>query len=282
MRLQTAVPRGRNDRGSVTTWIAIAVGVVALVIGIVALSRSSDSPPPDSVAPRAAPLTPGWSEAKPGKPFIRVNAPALDDNSVILVGRPVGGKETASLGGVNAEKDKFVIRLSKKASKGVKVPWIVIGPAAPASTESADSSGWDSQWTVLIAITLGVLVAAFLAYAVAVRRRSSGSADHGLELTAFLKVAALLTISALAVMVVLLATEEDAQNLTALFTLFGTIAGYLAGTRTTQEGEPGGEEPPAPHPPSDDESDGGGAESTFQQSPPLRAAARSRRGYQSM
>jgi hypothetical protein len=44
-------------------------------------------------------------------------------------------------------------------------------------------------------------------------------------------VTALVTIAVIALVGVMLATVEDSKNVAALFTLLGTIAGYLAGTR---------------------------------------------------
>jgi hypothetical protein len=176
---------------------------------------------------------------------VALAADATDDSAVQATVQALDKGTTPSVrvAGPNVDTDQFRLVLSQPAPKGgVTVEWEAAGLVDPEDAP-ADDPGLGDEWVAVLVVTGVAIIAAFGAYGLALRRcnpsTDGSSGDRGLELTAFLKVAALLAISALAVIVVLLATDEDAQNLAALFTLFGTIAGYLAGTRPSTEEELG-------------------------------------------
>jgi hypothetical protein len=146
---------------------------------------------------------------------------------------------------VRAADDQFTIVLDKPAPKsGLVVRWVASEVKVDVDDDSGDTEWW-VKWVVVLFLTLLAVGSGFAAFWVTVwRRKDQPSEDNGLEFASFLKVSALVTIAVIALVGVMLATVEESANLAALFTLLGTIAGYLAGTRPSTEEVPEPEEPP--------------------------------------
>lgn len=150
----------------------------------------------------------------------------------------------------NETAESFAIVLSRPAPKGgISVRWTVVD-TTPSTTAGSGPNEARDKWAVLLILTLASVGAGLAAYVFASRRKANpnaGQHDDGLEFASFLKVSALITISAIALVGVIITTKEDSENLAALFTLLGTIAGYLAGNKPTVEEDPGdGGAPPPP------------------------------------
>jgi len=102
----------------------------------------------------------------------------------------------------------------------------------PESREDLPTSRkWADMWENISFAVLGGLVVGLFALVYGLPRRTGkdgGWAKRSLSPT-FARVYGLMSVAVLAIVAVKLTT--DAAILTGLFTLFGTIAGYLAGSR---------------------------------------------------
>ena len=231
---KTGDPQGGLWRTVVAAAIA-GVLVVALAIAGLAYAPAVI----DSVSEAASSSQTLSGTAKVGAGERRVTVAladgVTDDTAVsatVTKGKGKAAKPVpARVIGPTQEEPQFTVVLGKPARKGgTAVQWKAAGLDLGGR---GTSDAWSTEWVVVLSLMVISLLAALAAFWVAVRRRQSGAdsqVDVGPELASFLKVTALLMIAALALIAVMLATEE--KSLTGLFALLGTIAGYLAGNRS--------------------------------------------------
>jgi hypothetical protein len=162
--------------------------------------------------------------------------------------------------------NQFTVVLNRiSPAGGTKVDWVAtdLKPATSQSDASgSDAVPWDATWTALIIVALTALLGALFAFVFIARKRDDESGprpDYGLEFASYLKVSALVVIAALALVGVMITAEDENKNLSALFTLLGTIAGYLAAQKSLTEGaDPAPEGGAAGDEDDDGDGDGGG------------------------
>ncbi|MGD9957964.1 hypothetical protein [Nocardioides sp.] len=145
---------------------------------------------------------------------------------------------------IDAKNDSFTIFLSRAPTKNVPVSWIVKDLKVPSSESSTAS---DTMWKFITGLVLAFLVFGLVSMALTVglgRTPAPGTvADRGLVFASYLKVSALIALSAIALIAIVIVAADN-PNMSALFTLLGTIAGYLAGTKPrTEEDSPAAPKP---------------------------------------
>lgn len=227
---------GRNRRSG---WAAGALAILVLALVLVGLFYSVPRIV-DALDDEAGQATTASGvvrlPAKTRQAAVAV-ADATKDAEVAVNAR--GSKDKKGLAarvvGPNDNGQFNVVLAAPAPAGGAVAAWQVRG--LPGTTTDSGSSTWATEWGVVLIIMVISLLAALAAYWMAVWRRQAGSdgqVDVGPELASFLKVAALLMIGAFALIAVMMATPET--SLSALFGLFGTIAGYLAGNRSETSG----------------------------------------------
>ena len=222
-----------------------AARLVALLVVVVALGATAgcDSGSADAAAETVTSLK-GTVTVRPAERRVTVvlteDLTAASTATATTISPETGAKAPlVRRTKVDARNDSFTIFLSRAPTTQVPVSWMVDGVKVPATDTSGTASG--TTWTFISGLVLAFLVFGLVSMGLTigmVKTQASGSvADRGLVFASYLKVSALIAISAIALIAIVIVAADN-PNMSALFTLLGTIAGYLAGTKPRTEEDP--------------------------------------------